>query len=114
MTETGHGSDVQALKTTATYDPAPRSSSSTPPPDLAQGLHRRCRRNREDGSGFRATDHGRRRGPRRALLVVPIRDDEGNDLPGVTTWDCHYKGGLPGWTTAASSSTTSGCRARTC
>ena len=29
-------------------------------------------------------------------LVVPIRDDEGNDLPGVTTTDCHYKGGLPG------------------
>ena len=29
-------------------------------------------------------------------FVVPIRDDEGNDLPGVTTTDCHYKGGLPG------------------
>ena len=29
-------------------------------------------------------------------FVVPIRDDEGNDLPGVTTSDCHYKGGLPG------------------
>ena len=29
-------------------------------------------------------------------LVVPIRDDEGNDLPGVTTGDCQYKGGLPG------------------
>ena len=29
-------------------------------------------------------------------LVVPIRDDDGNDLPGVTTSDCHYKGGLPG------------------
>ena len=32
MTETGHGSDVQSLETTATYDPATRSSSSTPPP----------------------------------------------------------------------------------
>ena len=29
-------------------------------------------------------------------FVVPIRDEEGNDLPGVTTSDCHYKGGLPG------------------
>src|SRR4029079_3991989 len=29
-------------------------------------------------------------------FVVPIRDDNGNDLPGVTTGDCHYKGGLPG------------------
>ena len=31
MTETGHGSDVQSLETTATYDPRPKSSSSTPP-----------------------------------------------------------------------------------
>ena len=29
-------------------------------------------------------------------LLVPIRDEDGNDLPGVTTSDCHYKGGLPG------------------
>jgi acyl-CoA oxidase len=29
-------------------------------------------------------------------LLVPIRDAEGNDLPGVTTSDCDYKGGLPG------------------
>jgi len=28
--------------------------------------------------------------------LVPIRDDEGIDLPGVTTSDCQYKGGLPG------------------
>ncbi len=28
--------------------------------------------------------------------MVPIRDDMGNDMPGVTTSDCHYKGGLPG------------------
>ena len=26
MTETGHGSDVQSLETTATYDPTPKSS----------------------------------------------------------------------------------------
>ncbi|EUA30739.1 acyl-CoA dehydrogenase, C-terminal domain protein [Mycobacterium xenopi 3993] len=29
-------------------------------------------------------------------FLVPIRDAEGNDLPGVTTSDCDYKGGLPG------------------
>jgi acyl-CoA oxidase len=29
-------------------------------------------------------------------VLVPIRDADGNDLPGVTTSDCHYKGGLPG------------------
>ncbi len=32
MTETGHGSDVQALETTEPTIPKPRSSSSTPPP----------------------------------------------------------------------------------
>src|SRR5690606_30537974 len=29
-------------------------------------------------------------------LLVPIRDEQGNDLPGVTTSDCGLKGGLPG------------------
>ncbi|MGV7688477.1 acyl-CoA oxidase, partial [Mycobacterium kansasii] len=29
-------------------------------------------------------------------FVVPIRDENGDDLPGVTTSDCGYKGGLPG------------------
>ncbi|HKI41989.1 MAG TPA: acyl-CoA dehydrogenase, partial [Mycobacterium sp.] len=29
-------------------------------------------------------------------FMVPIRDADGNDLPGVTTSDCEYKGGLPG------------------
>ena len=29
-------------------------------------------------------------------VLVPIRDEDGNDLPGVTTSDCDYKGGLPG------------------
>ena len=27
---------------------------------------------------------------------MPIRDNDGNDLPGITTSDCDYKGGLPG------------------
>ena len=30
MTETGHGSDVQQLRTTCTYDPATRPSTCTP------------------------------------------------------------------------------------
>jgi acyl-CoA oxidase len=29
-------------------------------------------------------------------FVVPLRDDDGNDLPGITTSDCGYKGGLAG------------------
>ena len=29
-------------------------------------------------------------------IIVPIRDGDGNALAGVRTWDCDYKGGLPG------------------
>ena len=61
MTETGHGSDVQALETTATYDPATQEFViDSPTRTVAQGLHRRRRRNRQRGSGFRAADHARR------------------------------------------------------
>ena len=97
MTETGHGSDVQALETTATYDPATQefvidSPTRTSRKDYIGGAAQTARVAAvfaqlitPDGEG-----HGVH------CLVVPIRDDEGNDLPGVTTSDCHYKGGLPG------------------
>ncbi|KUH80505.1 MULTISPECIES: acyl-CoA dehydrogenase [unclassified Mycobacterium] len=97
MTETGHGSDVQSLETTATYDPATEefiidSPTPTSRKDYIGGAAETARVAAvfaqlitPDGVG-----HGVH------CLVVPIRDDEGNDLPGVTTSDCHYKGGLPG------------------
>lgn len=97
MTETGHGSDVQSLETTATYDPATQefvihSPTPTSRKDYIGGAAETARVATvfaqlitPDGEG-----HGVH------CLVVPIRDDEGNDLPGVTTSDCHYKGGLPG------------------
>ncbi len=97
MTETGHGSDVQALETTATYDPATQefiidSPTRTSRKDYIGGAAQTARVAAvfaqlitPDGEG-----HGVH------CFVVPIRDDEGNDLPGVTTSDCHYKGGLPG------------------
>ncbi len=97
MTETGHGSDVQSLETTATYDPATHefvidSPTPTSRKDYIGGAAETARVAAvfaqlitPDGEG-----HGVH------CFVVPIRDDEGNDLPGVTTSDCHYKGGLPG------------------
>ena len=98
MTETGHGSDVQALETTATYDPATAGvRHRLPHPHVAQGLHRRCRRKPPRVAAVFAqliTPDGEGHGVH--CFVVPIRDDDGNDLPGVTTSDCHYKGGLPG------------------
>ncbi|WP_319449141.1 MULTISPECIES: acyl-CoA dehydrogenase [unclassified Mycobacterium] len=96
MTETGHGSDVQALETTATYDPDTQefvidSPTRTSRKDYIGGAAQTARvaavfaQLITEGEG-----HGVH------CFVVPIRDDEGNDLPGITTSDCHYKGGLPG------------------
>ena len=97
MTETGHGSDVQSLETTATYDPSTQEFVIDSPTPTA----------RKDYIGGAAetatvaavfaqliTPDGQGHGVH--CFVVPIRDDDGNDLPGVTTGDCHYKGGLPG------------------
>jgi acyl-CoA oxidase len=97
MTETGHGSDVQSLETTATYDPGREEfviHSPTPSSrkDYIGGAAETARVAAvfaqlitPDGVG-----HGVH------CFVVPIRDDDGNDLPGISTSDCHYKGGLPG------------------
>ncbi|WP_305092505.1 acyl-CoA dehydrogenase [Prescottella sp. R16] len=96
MTETGHGSDVQSLETTATYDPATDEFVVHSPTASA----------RKDYIGG-AAEHARTAAVFAQLIVgdethgvhcllVPIRDADGNDLPGVTTSDCGYKGGLPG------------------
>lgn len=96
MTESGHGSDVAHLETTATYDPATEEFViHTPTPSA-----------RKDYIGG-AAEHARMAAVFAQLrtpsgehgvhcLLVPIRDEEGNDLPGVTTSDCGRKGGLPG------------------
>lgn len=101
MTETGHGSDVQSLETTATYDPktdefvinSPTPSSrkdyiggaaetATVAAVFAQLI--------TAGPGEEPESHGVH------CFFVPLRDENGDDLPGVTTSDCQYKGGLPG------------------
>jgi acyl-CoA oxidase len=100
MTETGHGSDVQSLETTATYDAAAEefvidSATPTARKDYIGGAAETATVaavfaqliTTEDNE---AVNHGVH------CFVVPIRDAGGNDLPGVTTSDNHYKGGLPG------------------
>ncbi|OBY30536.1 acyl-CoA dehydrogenase [Mycolicibacter kumamotonensis] len=96
MTETGHGSDVQALETTATYDPATEefvidSTTGTARKDYIGGAAETA-----TVAAVFATliTGGKNHGVH--CFLVPIRDADGNDLPGVTTSDCHYKGGLPG------------------
>ncbi|WP_099025390.1 acyl-CoA dehydrogenase family protein [Mycolicibacterium palauense] len=96
MTETGHGSDVQSIETTASYDPATEefvinSPTASSRKDYIGGAAETARVAAVFAQLITGgTGHGVH------CLVVPIRDDDGNDLPGVTTSDCDYKGGLPG------------------
>ncbi|MFG3619957.1 acyl-CoA dehydrogenase [Nocardia sp. NPDC047654] len=96
MTESGHGSDVANLETTATYDPQTQEFVVHSPTPSA----------RKDYIGG-AAEHARMAavfaqlitlGENKGVhcLLVPIRDENGADLPGVTTYDDGLKGGLPG------------------
>lgn len=101
MTETGHGSDVQELETTATYDAATGEfviDSPTPSArkDYIGGAAQHARMAAVFAQLFTAGP-GEEPEPKGVhCFLVPIRDERGGDLPGVTTSDCGYKGGLPG------------------
>jgi len=96
MTETGHGSDVQSVRTTATYDPQRHQFVVHTPDDDA----------RKDYIGNVAKDGrmaavfaqlitmGKSRGVH--VLLVPIRDEKGRPCPGVRIEDCGEKEGLNG------------------
>lgn len=97
MTETGHGSDVQHLETTATYDPATEEFVvDSPTPSSRKDYIGGAAETARVAAVFAQliTPDGETHGVH--CFVVPIRDADGNDLPGVTTGDCQYKGGLPG------------------
>jgi acyl-CoA oxidase len=96
MTETGHGSDVQALGTTATYDPATGEFVIDTPVEEA----------RKEYIG-NAACHGRLAAVFAQLivdgeshgvhaLVVPLRDEQGNVCEGVRIEDSGEKMGLNG------------------
>ena len=96
MTETGHGSDVQALETTGTYDPDTQEFviDSPTPSSRKDYIGGAANTARVAAVFAQLITQGEGHGVH--CFVVPIRDDDGNDLPGVTTSDCQYKGGLPG------------------
>ena len=96
MTERGHGSDVQSLQTTATYDHATRELVVTTPTDA----------DHKDWIG-NAAEHGRMAAVFCQLVVegvshgihcvlVPLRDDQMRVLPGIRIEDCGTKMGLNG------------------
>jgi acyl-CoA oxidase len=96
MTETGHGSDVQQLRTTCTYDPDTGTFDLHTPHEAA----------RKDYIGNAAQDGrmavvfaqlitgGRRRGVH--AWLVPIRHPDGTPCDGVTIGDDGPKAGLLG------------------
>lgn len=96
MTETGHGSDVQSIETTATYDPSSQEFViHSPTPSARKDYIGGAAKDATVASVFaqlitKGENHGVH------CFVVPIRDADGQDLPGVTTSDCGVKGGLGG------------------
>ncbi len=96
MSETGHGSDVQALGTTATYDPVGGEFVINTPDEAARKdyIGNAARDGRMAVVFAQLVTGGHHRGVH--ALTVPLRDDDGTALPGVTIGDCGEKAGLRG------------------
>ena len=96
MTETGHGSDVQSLLTTATFDPATDEIVVHSPEPAARKdyIGNAARDGRLAAVFAQLVVDGESRGVH--CVLVPIRGDDGTTAPGVTIEDCGAKLGLGG------------------
>jgi len=96
MTEIGHGSDVQSLETTIAYLPETQEFEvNSPTPRATKAYIGNAARDGRMavvfGQLFVDDEH---RGVH--AILVPIRDDDGGPLEGVTCGDHGHKGGLLG------------------
>ena len=96
MTETGHGSDVQSLGTTATWDPdTDELVIHTPTPAARKDYIGGAARDGRLAAVFaQLVTGGESHGVH--CVLVPIRDEAGEPMPGVTIGDCGAKAGLGG------------------
>lgn len=96
MTELGHGSDVMSLETTITWIPETREFEvNSPTPGSRKAYIGNAAKDGRMAAVFgQLIVDGDHLGVH--TILVPIRDEQGNDLPGVTTSDHGHKGGLLG------------------
>jgi acyl-CoA oxidase len=96
MTETGHGSDVQSVRTTAEFVPAEGGFViHTPDADARKDYIGNAARDGRMAVVFaQLTSGGDSHGVH--AFLVPIRDENGTTLPGITIEDCGHKAGLNG------------------
>lgn len=96
MTELGHGSDVASIETEITYLPdTDEWEVHSPAPSATKAYIGNAAVDGTMAAVFgqlivRGEHHGVH------VVLVPLRDEAGRDLPGVTTGDHGHKGGLLG------------------
>ncbi|MFP5298445.1 MAG: acyl-CoA dehydrogenase family protein, partial [Actinomycetota bacterium] len=96
MTETGHGSDVQSVRTTATYDATTQTFDiHTPDDDARKDYIGNAARDGKMAVVFAQLNAGDEEHGVHAF-IVPIRQDDGSFSEGVRIEDCGHKMGLNG------------------
>ena len=98
MTERGHGSDVQSLETTATYDPETQEFIINSPTASAEKwfIGNAARDGRFAAVFCQLYTPGVEESHGVHCIVARIREDDGSAIPGVRLGDHGYKGGLKG------------------